>query len=305
WSNPHFQRFIELYGIGIVEVSELGFCNHWFIINTCICICCCNFFLIHEASDLMGLLIIVSYLLKLDIFIRLSSASFETTKASLLFLHQTFSEMQHYLIKKIQSQGVVSEASSAYLEVENYKLGVPSIPFMVILFLIDDQIMAFHISTSYQSPLKQLWILQVMQIIFVFVSINLILDECVYCLSGDFRVYLVLLATKLGVSGGFWYCTVAHQSFREQKHIGCTYPCFMLSLHASCSFFLFILSSWCRCYMHLLQVALFFMYNPIAVGLLMVFLLGDDKDEIWNAAIFQAADIMHKAKEINLYARAE
>ncbi|KAL5681421.1 hypothetical protein ACJX0J_007806, partial [Zea mays] len=46
WSNPHFQRFIELYGIGIVEVSELCFCNHWFIINTCICICCCNFFLL-------------------------------------------------------------------------------------------------------------------------------------------------------------------------------------------------------------------------------------------------------------------
>ncbi|KAL5652430.1 hypothetical protein ACJX0J_037888, partial [Zea mays] len=72
-----------------------------------------------------------------------------------------------------------------------------------------------------------------------------------------------------------------------------------------------------------------FMYNPIAVGLLMIFLLDDDKDEIWasksyrkkgkvgflfsrkkdgfllflepkilNAAIFQATDIMHKDKEI-------
>ncbi|KAL5674754.1 hypothetical protein ACJX0J_010885 [Zea mays] len=75
----------------------------------------------------------------------------------------------------------------------------------------------------------------------------------------------------VGLCGGFWY----RQSFREQKHIGCTYPCFMLSLHYNIALFF---SSF---FLHPV-----FMYNPIAVGLLMVFLLGDDKDEIWLGSFF-------------------
>ncbi|KAL5648806.1 hypothetical protein ACJX0J_039615, partial [Zea mays] len=50
WSNPHFQRFIELYGIGIIRflvyqpIHVFGYLVYLGFFLNFPSICCCNFF---------------------------------------------------------------------------------------------------------------------------------------------------------------------------------------------------------------------------------------------------------------------